>query len=176
MSGSAPKNDWRLFLRPGDHVSIREGSGRRSGMIRRIELLPGGFARLTWGPWRESVVPLADIGPRAFGSMSRLQREALALVGPDWAPAPAGVRGTTLLSLERRGLIEKRATRALMGLLLAGHAPYNGGGYQWRAVPGAASAPGRVARGRAEASRGATGPGAGPGSRRGPARSASMAG
>jgi len=62
------------------------------------------------------------------------QQKALALIGPEWARCPLGIRSATLLCLQERGLIEGRATRDAIRLSQIGH-PYTSVWYEWRRKP-----------------------------------------
>lgn len=64
-------------------------------------------------------------------ALNARQQSALDAFGSDWKRAPLRTASATLLSLQRRGLIECRITPGAMPHL-DGNASYNGYAFQWR--------------------------------------------
>lgn len=66
-------------------------------------------------------------------ALTEMQRDLLAKIGPEWARAPKGAKSPTLLSLQKRGLIEGRVNPKCGGIAL--ELPWHSFAFDWRLKP-----------------------------------------
>lgn len=65
--------------------------------------------------------------------MTESMKKALEAIGIEWSEAPSGVKSSTLLALERRGLIESKCLDAWS--VMYANLPYTSSFYHWRIKP-----------------------------------------